>query len=673
MADTLLVRGQYAIDQAAFNDAQDAFLQAREIHSRLGKTTLPDDFGLYGVFAHADPPQAILETLQQGIPWLSYADDGKTLISATATGSIEWDVASRRRLREFPFQIMGISPDQKTLYVVRDSNRVVAMDRQTLVESLSFEHDETDVFCNFTVSPDGRWLVGCHSYRFVSVWDARTGKRLQKLNAGVAAVRRAEFSRDAARMIIATPERVAEWETSGWTQQTGFAPRDESGVEDVALSPDGGTAAVAFASGRTITFDLKSGKAIQQLDRHMMEVQRSSYSPDGKWLVTVGDDAAVRVWNSADGTSQRLTFGHRKPVSAVAFAPDSRYFSTASVDGEIRIWDLQPQQVEVEVSPSRPSRCYILPFSPDDRLFLYQPGDDKGPVEVWDTANLTRLCILEATDCAMTGSTGFTPDSTRIRGMKADDSGAVCEWDAQTGRKIRELMRQGSAARGFLVTPDDQIVVTFGDESGIIAWEMSSNRILWERNRSERAWRFCAMSPDGAHVGILTNDGKVQIVRTADGSSVRSFETVRSPTGFAQLAFLAGRADELVWGHDLDNRPHLMNFVSGKQSWVAGEQQRQLTHWSTAGNGAMLAVGISTRQIEFTNTSDGKPLFSVMLPKAATGWAFSPHMTRLAYKTSDERVWIADLTAAPRLADLQERRPTNGKDVGSSNSSAGER
>src|ERR1035441_3743473 len=48
-----------------------------------------------------------------------------------------------------------------------------------------------------------------------------------------------------------------------------------------------------------------------------------AYSPDGRYVLTGGDNAA-RLWDAATGQLLRVFAGHALPVNSVAFSPDGR-------------------------------------------------------------------------------------------------------------------------------------------------------------------------------------------------------------------------------------------------------------------------------------------------------------------------------------------------------------
>ena len=80
-------------------------------------------------------------------------------------------------------------------------------------------------------------------------------------------------------------------------------------------------------------------------------VNSLAFSPEGRTLITGGDDGMVRFWNVQDCTERQiLETGGR--VSSVAFSPDGAQILTAGFDGQLQLWDLQRNQL----APALPTR-----------------------------------------------------------------------------------------------------------------------------------------------------------------------------------------------------------------------------------------------------------------------------------------------------------------------------
>ena len=94
-------------------------------------------------------------------------------------------------------------------------------------------------------------------------------------------------------------------------------------------------------------WDTASATAIQTLRGHEGHVRTLAYSPDGRRLVTGGDDRAVKVWDAATG-SELISIDLGDVVTRVAFSADGRAVVAGCVDGTVRTFESSPTDAAEE-------------------------------------------------------------------------------------------------------------------------------------------------------------------------------------------------------------------------------------------------------------------------------------------------------------------------------------
>ncbi len=208
------------------------------------------------------------------------------------------------------------------------------------------------------------------------------------------------------------------------------------------------------------------------LPGHRGAVVALAASPDGRWLVTGGDDQVARLWNlaAADPSAAPIELRrHRARVNNIVASPDGRWLATSSRDATLCIWDLtasDPAKSPI-VLPGNRNPITGMTLSPDGRwLVTYCANANglRGSAQLWDLA----AGVKTATAVELTGLDGvirdaaMSPDS-RWLAVAVDQS--VRLWDLATREPAvtaRDLqLRQGVIAK-IQFTADGKWLATCG-------------------------------------------------------------------------------------------------------------------------------------------------------------------------------------------------------------------
>lgn len=289
-------------------------------------------------------------------------------------------------------------------------------------------------------------------------------------------------------------------------------------VLSLAYSPDGTQLATSNGQGEVMVWNVEDGSLIVTLSAENPDslIHVVAFSPDSQTVAIGGQDGSVRLWNVASNEATRLN-GHTAAVTDVKFMPDGSQVVSVSNDLTIRIWDVVTGTEVANYAIEDDKGLASLAISPDGSLLIV--GGEEAGIHIVSAATGTRLAIL-------TGHIGqvnrlvFSPDGSVLASGGIDQ--IIRLWDVTTLGEIAELTGHTDWLRGLVFSPDGSQLVSVSWDNSVRLWDVATATQLEMVQGYTGRVVSIAFGPDGSL--IASADASIAGLLRLGSSNVRLWD-----------------------------------------------------------------------------------------------------------------------------------------------------
>jgi WD40 repeat protein len=368
-------------------------------------------------------------------------------------------------------------------------------------------------------------------------------------------------------------------------------------ARQAVFSPDGRLLVSCGEDGRVIVWDFARRQRLATLHH---PAYRIAFTPDGKSLVTGGTDGTITVWDSTSWREVRSVKGKPSEITALAFSPDATLMASDSLLG-LSLWDTRRWE-RIRDWPSGTSYGTLL-FSPDGRQLVSSYGFAAFDLEHWKASAAW----------AIGNSIALSPDTRRLAAVDSSGNVAFYRTDWRRDAARLELIAQYRAhqdhGRSVAFSPDGRLLASAADD--IVVWDAGAQKKLARFEYSAIVWSV-TFSPDGRWLISSHGDGAVLIWDIAERA-------------------LVGNMNE----HSGAVRD--VEFAPDGHTLASASEDRTVIVWDVdRGRKRYVLTGHQTRVTAVAFSSDGKQLGSADQDGMAIVWNLATRQPRLLIRAPIE-------------------------------------
>jgi len=535
---------------------------------------------------------------------VAFSPDGKLFASGDFDGQLRlWDFETGEPIRSISHgqyvHTLAFDPTGGRLATASSdrtgsdhSIRIYAIDEGTLLQTLA---GHQDAVLSVRFSADGKKLLSAGYDNTARIWDLESGEVEQTLAGHSWWVWSAEFSPDGKRIVTASQDgKVIVWQTDTAAGASKFAlitefPEHQGPVYTAQFSPDGATIASAGDDRRVLLWNPDEVRPVdialridglpdppapfRELARHEGPVRSVAFSPDGRQLVSGGQDNVLRVWNLSEGRETVVLRGHASHVRDCTFSPDGKWLLSAGRDRQIKLWqpELYSETLLLGGEAGHADAVLSARFSRDGSQIVTASRDRTAAL--WNVADQNLVKRFSEGHEFLASSVEFFADGDRLATGGGDGTTRI--WDVATRTQVLEILSTGRTA-AIGVSDDGRWIVTGSDGTDAVVWDTHTGEQVAVLEGHEAIITAAQFSPRAEWIATGDDRGHCRLWKREGNAWVSSAELEGHSQSIAAMAFTANgqrlvtaSSDNTCGQWDVATGRELTELILKHPTWVS--------------------------------------------------------------------------------------------------------
>lgn len=461
-----------------------------------------------------------------GVSAIAISRDGKQIISAESDDRIYiWSVESGvevSRSEPLPdrIDVLAIADAGDRIAVGGAGKRIWIMDRRAV--SIIRTLDTQSAVRSLAYDRSGRSLASGGADGTLTLWDADTGKRLNRADEHASAVTALRFD-DRSEQLVSGGEdgairlrRLPKWSSVKFSEPVGGR------ILDLAF-PDADTILGATSTGQLVQWNTRTKKLISRrtavIDHERLgEPWAGRFTPDRSALITGNGDGTAFVINSSTAQISLRLESYTTGSHGIAFSHNRRWLAVASFDNSIRVFDLQTG-IAAPALTGHLGRVRSVVFHADTRRVI--SGSSDGTLRVWDTSGTIATDIRHG-HSGTVGSVAAGDVGEIVLSGGADRT--VRLWYTDNPARDRTVGEHKAEVVSVAISRDEKKAASVSSDGYLKIWSLPDGRELFELKPGKASLDAVAFSPDGRMLAVAGSDNTIWLIDSTSGTEKRALK-----------------------------------------------------------------------------------------------------------------------------------------------------
>ncbi len=549
--------------------------------------------------------------LDESLTVSSISPDGTRIIGYTAdeikiidaqTGAIQ-EIEKKVDLLHFA----SVSFDNKLLATTSELDSTVQIwDIQTGRVASTLK-DHTSTVNAVVFSRTGQYILTVSYDHTAKIWDARNGRLLHTMAAHTDDVKTGSFSPDETMVITGSQDGTAKiWNTTTGSLLSTLSGEKPWGVDVVNFSPD--NRKVLIASGMIARiWDVAKETWLHPLKGHTKDISNILFSPDQKNFLTVSDLKTVNLWDIKTGLLKNTW--STNPASDInsqdaKFSPDGKRLLTIEDDAKsLRNTDAASGKLLFEKQLKK-EMFVAIDYSPDGKKIVAALNNET--LLLLDAA--TGAVLHDIKDPSIfTQSVQFSPDSKLFVSASWDSTAKI--WDAATGEMLHNLSGHADQVSQAAFSADGKKIITV---------EASLNQAhIWDVTTAQQqqnlsATPFICFSAD--HKTMLLQSEKGAIIVWDIIQNKPAYTWLNNDFNYRASDFIIAN-DKLIISRGFGSNFIATNIRTGEKMYEleSSEESKQIQEAAFSANGNQLLTRSYDNTCKIWNSKNGSLIYTFFI------------------------------------------------------------